>query len=240
MASSHADVNSRLLRMSIAHRRLGAATSPPGGQLGGACGKTCSRAAEIRGAATDNRSAMMIPSYWPASELCQGYSGEAAESRQRPRLFPVTARSSPQLMDLSRLDMKLHFYDSGTMETKAAVRALGALAQDTRLALFRLLVQAGPAGLAAGEIAERLGVPAPTLSFHLSQLSNAGLVVALRQGRSILYSADFEAMQALVDFLTESCCGGRPELCAPAKAARAPRAAARAQNDRSPRGRAHS
>jgi ArsR family transcriptional regulator, arsenate/arsenite/antimonite-responsive transcriptional repressor len=106
------------------------------------------------------------------------------------------------------------------MESNVAVRALGALAQDTRLALFRLLVQAGPGGLAAGEIAERLDVPAPTLSFHLTQLSHAGLLVSLRRGRSIVYSADFEAMQAIVDFLTESCCGGRPELCAPGGAAR--------------------
>jgi DNA-binding transcriptional ArsR family regulator len=127
------------------------------------------------------------------------------------------------------------------MESKSAVRALAALAQDTRLALFRLLVQAGPKGLPAGEIAERLEVPAPTLSFHLSQLSNAGLVAPLRQGRSIVYSADFEAMQALVDFMTESCCGGRPELCAPAKARPAARAAARPpQVHPSPRGRARS
>jgi DNA-binding transcriptional ArsR family regulator len=104
------------------------------------------------------------------------------------------------------------------MKTLSAVRALGALAQETRLALFRLLVQAGPDGLAAGEIGSRLGVPAPTLSFHLAQLSHAGLAVSLRRGRSIFYSADFEAMQALVDFLTQSCCGGRPELCAPTPA----------------------
>jgi DNA-binding transcriptional ArsR family regulator len=126
------------------------------------------------------------------------------------------------------------------MESKSAVRALGALAQDTRLALFRLLVQAGPAGLAAGDIAERLNVPAPTLSFHLSQLSQAGLVLSVRQGRSILYSADFEAMQALVDFLTQSCCGGRPELCAPARAQRPSHATARPQNDGRPRSRARS
>jgi DNA-binding transcriptional ArsR family regulator len=106
------------------------------------------------------------------------------------------------------------------MKSDSAVLALGALAQETRLALFRLLVEAGPEGLAAGEIASRLGVPAPTLSFHLAQLSHAGLAVSIRRGRSIVYSADFEAMQALVDFLTRSCCGGRPELCAPARARR--------------------
>jgi ArsR family transcriptional regulator, arsenate/arsenite/antimonite-responsive transcriptional repressor len=119
------------------------------------------------------------------------------------------------------------------MESNVAVRALGALAQDTRLALFRLLVQAGPGGLAAGEIAERLDVPAPTLSFHLAQLSHAGLVVSLRRGRSIVYSADFEAMQAIVDFLTKSCCGGRPELCAPVGVARRPTRADRAPRPRS-------
>lgn len=113
-----------------------------------------------------------------------------------------------------------YFYSFGNMKSDSAVLALGALAQETRLALFRLLVEAGPEGLAAGEIASRLGVPAPTLSFHLAQLSHAGLAVSIRRGRSIVYSADFEAMQALVDFLTRSCCGGRPELCAPARARR--------------------
>lgn len=108
------------------------------------------------------------------------------------------------------------------MENTSAVAALGALAQETRLAVFRLLVGAGRDGLAAGEIAARLDVPAATLSFHLAQLSHAGLVTSVRRGRSILYAADFEAMNALVGFLTENCCGGRPQLCAPA-----PRPAAR-------------
>lgn len=116
-----------------------------------------------------------------------------------------------------------YFYIFGNMKSQDAVTALSALAQETRLALFRLLVEAGPEGLAAGEIAARLGVPAPTLSFHLTQLSHAGLAVSIRRGRSIVYSADFDAMQALVDFLTRSCCGGRPELCAPS-ATRRPKA----------------
>ncbi len=101
------------------------------------------------------------------------------------------------------------------MESKDAVAALSALAQDTRLALFRMLVEAGPGGLAAGEIGERLNVPAATLSFHLAQLSHVGLVNSTRHGRSIVYAAEFAAMTELVGFLTDNCCQGRPELCAP-------------------------
>jgi DNA-binding transcriptional ArsR family regulator len=112
------------------------------------------------------------------------------------------------------------------MESIDAVAALSALAQDTRLALFRKLVEAGPAGLAAGEIAEHLNVPAATLSFHLAQLSHAGLVTSTRHGRSIVYAADFTAMTTLVGFLTDQCCQGRPELCAPARKGRRPARAA--------------
>jgi len=102
------------------------------------------------------------------------------------------------------------------MESETVVRALGALAQEHRLALFRLLVQAGPDGLAAGAIAEALGVPASSLSFHLAQLTNAGLIAQRRDGRSLIYSADYGAMTALVGFLMENCCGGA--VCAPAAA----------------------
>lgn len=91
-----------------------------------------------------------------------------------------------------------------------AVRALGALAQEHRLAAFRLLVQAGPQGIAAGTIAETLGLAASSLSFHLAQLVNAGLVTQRREGRSIIYAADFAAMTALMDYLAENCCGGEP------------------------------
>lgn len=104
------------------------------------------------------------------------------------------------------------------MERTAAIGALGALAQETRLEIFRLLVQAGPEGIPAGEIGERLHQPSPTLSFHLNQLRFAGLVTSRRQSRSIIYSANFEAMNGLVAYLTENCCGGRPELCAPSSA----------------------
>ncbi|WP_188235997.1 ArsR/SmtB family transcription factor [Sphingopyxis sp. LK2115] len=100
------------------------------------------------------------------------------------------------------------------MESEAVVRALSALAQEHRLALFRLLVQAGPDGLAAGAIAEALGVPASSLSFHLAQLNNAGLIAQRRDGRSLIYSADYGAMTALLGFLMENCCGGA--VCAPA------------------------
>lgn len=103
------------------------------------------------------------------------------------------------------------------MEKKAVLSALSALSQETRLDIFRLLVQAGPEGCAAGAIAETLGVTPATLSFHLNQLTHAGLIVQRREGRSLIYSADFERMNGLVGFLVESCCG-RPAnaaLCGP-------------------------
>ena len=92
------------------------------------------------------------------------------------------------------------------METKQAVAALSALAQETRLEALRLLVQAGPAGLAAGEIARRLDVPAPTLSFHLRALLHAGLVASSRDGRSLFYAADYARLRGLVAFLSDNCC----------------------------------
>ncbi len=100
------------------------------------------------------------------------------------------------------------------MKKQVVIGGLGALAQETRLDIFRILVQAGPDGLAAGTIGERLGLPPPTLSFHLSQLRFAGLVSARRKSRSIIYTADFEAMNELLAYLTQNCCCGRPELCA--------------------------
>ena len=94
------------------------------------------------------------------------------------------------------------------MQTTEVIKALAALAQETRLAIFRMLVQAGPEGLPAGEIAGRLGLAAPAASFHLAQLSHAGLARSRSQGRYVIYSADFEQMAGLVGFLTENCCGG--------------------------------
>jgi DNA-binding transcriptional ArsR family regulator len=96
------------------------------------------------------------------------------------------------------------------MKVTAATRALSALSHAHRLAAFRLLVQAGPEGRPAGEIASALGISPPALSFHLSQLANAGLVHTRHDGRFVYYSADFEAMNALLEFLTDNCCGGNP------------------------------
>ncbi len=101
------------------------------------------------------------------------------------------------------------------MEKKTAVESLSALAHDGRLAIFRLLVKAGPDGVAAGEIARKLQTQANTMSAQLLILANAGLVKARRDGRSIIYAADFERMGSLLLFLTEDCCGGKPEICAP-------------------------
>jgi len=95
------------------------------------------------------------------------------------------------------------------------VQRLSALSQDTRLAVFRLLMRAGPSGVAAGEIAAEMGVPPNTLSAHLSILSNAGLVASRREGRSIIYRAEYSGMSELLLYLTEDCCQGRPEMCAP-------------------------
>jgi DNA-binding transcriptional ArsR family regulator len=101
------------------------------------------------------------------------------------------------------------------MEKQDAIGALAALAHETRLDVFRLLVRAGAAGLPAGAIADALAVPSATLSFHLKELKNAGVVDCRRAGRSLIYRADFEAMNALLGFLTENCCEGAG--CAPPK-----------------------
>jgi ArsR family transcriptional regulator, arsenate/arsenite/antimonite-responsive transcriptional repressor len=95
------------------------------------------------------------------------------------------------------------------METKDAVAALAALAQESRLEVYRLLVQAGPEGLPASGIAERVGIPGNTLSFHLKSLSQAQLVASRQEGRFIFYSANYRQMTALLSFLSENCCGGR-------------------------------
>lgn len=126
------------------------------------------------------------------------------------------------------------------METKAVIQALAALAQESRLAIFRLLVEAGPAGLTVGVIAERLGIANATLSFHLKELTNAGLTIASPQGRSIVYATNFLTMNALVAYLTENCCAGNdcvsPVNCAPstsaARVVKRPEALARAASGR--------
>jgi len=99
------------------------------------------------------------------------------------------------------------------MEKIDAVSALAALSHETRLDIYRLLVEAGPDGLAAGAIGERLGLAGPTLSFHLNHLKHAGLADCVRNGRSLIYSADYGSMSGLVSYLTENCCQGDPSAC---------------------------
>lgn len=104
------------------------------------------------------------------------------------------------------------------METRQAISALGALAQESRLAVFRLLVRTGPGGLAASRIAEQVGIPPSSLSFHLKELMYASLVTQRQEGRFLIYAANFNAMNDLIGFLTDNCCGGNP--CSPANACR--------------------
>ena len=99
------------------------------------------------------------------------------------------------------------------MEIKDAVTSLAALGHDTRLTIFRYLVQAGPDGLAAGRLAELAAIPPSSLSFHLKELVHAGLLVSRQEGRFVIYAAQYDAMNALIAFLTENCCGGVP--CTP-------------------------
>jgi ArsR family transcriptional regulator, arsenate/arsenite/antimonite-responsive transcriptional repressor len=95
-----------------------------------------------------------------------------------------------------------------TMATTAALEAFGALSSEHRLGIFRLLVQAGPEGMPAGDIADKLGLPASSLSFHLAHLTRAGLTEQRRESRSLIYSANFDTMNGLIAFMTENCCGG--------------------------------
>src|ERR1700674_4598142 len=101
------------------------------------------------------------------------------------------------------------------MKKPDAVAALAALAQDSRLDVYRLLVQAGPEGLPAGQVATALGLAPNTLTFHFDRLRSAGLVTVRREGRSMIYAARFETMNALLGYLTENCCQGAPDACAP-------------------------
>ena len=101
------------------------------------------------------------------------------------------------------------------MDKQSAITALAALAQEARLDIFRLLVQAGPEGLAAGQLAEQLGLPPATLSFHLKELRHAGLVSFQRASRSLIYSAEFASMNNLLAYLTENCCQGDAAACVP-------------------------
>jgi ArsR family transcriptional regulator len=105
------------------------------------------------------------------------------------------------------------------MDERQALIAFGALSQETRLRLLRLLVIAGPDGIAAGSLAEQVEVSPSNVSFHLKELERAGLVAQRRDARSIVYSVTYEALSGLIRFLMEDCCSGRPEICAPALAA---------------------
>lgn len=96
------------------------------------------------------------------------------------------------------------------MDTKSALSALAALAQESRLAVFRLLVQVGPQGMAASKIGEKLDIPPSSLSFHLKELTHANLIVPRQEGRFVIYVAQFATMNALLSFMTDNCCGGNP------------------------------
>ena len=120
----------------------------------------------------------------------------------------VTLISIPHLDDVRYFDISKIMEIS--IDSTAVVRALAALAQEHRLAAFRLLVQAGESGLAAGAIADAMGMAPSSMSFHLSQLTHAGLVTQRRQSRSIIYAADYAMMAGVMGFLTENCCGGVP------------------------------
>ena len=111
--------------------------------------------------------------------------------------------------------LQISKYGSESMNAADAISALGALAQEHRLALFRLLVQAGPEGMPAGQIAVKLGVPSSSLSFHLAHLNRAGLINQRRESRSLIYSAQYDAMDRLLGYLMENCCGGAG--CAPSQ-----------------------
>ena len=113
------------------------------------------------------------------------------------------------------LDTKKYIYKSRYMESENAVLALAALAQSTRLEVFRLLVKHEPEGLAAGDVARALAVPQNTMSSHLAVLSRAGLLSAQRFGRSIVYRADLARFRTVMLFMLRDCCEGRPEICAP-------------------------
>lgn len=101
------------------------------------------------------------------------------------------------------------------MKSNDALNAFAALAQDSRLCVFRLLVRNAPDGLTVGVMSEQLALPVPTLSFHLKTLAQAGLVSTVKEGRYVRYRAEIEAINALIAFLTDDCCGGHPELCSP-------------------------
>lgn len=124
-------------------------------------------------------------------------------------------RESSSRHGSNQLANRMYLDIIGNMKTRQAVKALAALAQETRLSVFRALVEAGEEGMSAGDIAEQLDVPAATLSFHLKELAATELIVQSRDGRSLIYSLRPDVMNELLQFLMEDCCQGRPELCQP-------------------------
>jgi ArsR family transcriptional regulator len=128
----------------------------------------------------------------------------------RPRIHAnlIPAVSASPFIGPITLDNIRYFHNDGNMKNSDVVNALAALAQDSRLNVFRLLVKQGPEGLAAGVIGQKLGLPPATLSFHLKELSHAGLLISRQESRYIIYSANFQAMNGLLAYLTENCCGG--------------------------------
>jgi ArsR family transcriptional regulator len=125
----------------------------------------------------------------------------------------MTSVMAPRHARSTGIDRYRHFHDTGNMEIRDAIKSLAALAHNSRLEIYRLLVQKGPQGLAASAIAEKIGLPNATLSFHIKGLTHAGLVNARQDGRFIYYAADYSAMNDLVGYLTENCCGG--QACVP-------------------------
>ncbi len=113
------------------------------------------------------------------------------------------------------MDVAIYFHNTGNMKLTDAVTALSAIAHEGRLSIYRLLVQTGPCGMTVGEIAAKIDMPGPTLSFHLSALKHAGLVHAKRDGRRLIQTADFKRMTSLLSYLTENCCGGNLAACMP-------------------------
>ena len=138
-------------------------------------------------------------------------AGDMVRARGRARGAADARLGRCAESELLALPYRFEYYR--IMKQKQALSGLSALAHETRLALFRLLVREGPSGLPAGDIAMRLGVPPPTLSFHLKELERSGLIAATRRHRQILYAADYAGMRALIGFIMRDCCQGRPELC---------------------------
>jgi DNA-binding transcriptional ArsR family regulator len=150
-------------------------------------------------------------------EAVRDGSGRSAAQEE-----PQRARDAPSCCHV----LVIEFHQTGIMKSEKSVQALAALAQETRLAVFRLLVQAGSTGLTVGQIAGEVGVPNTTLSFHLKELVNAGLVTTRHQGRFIYCFANFDAMDSLVGFLVQNCCDGEPCAVSPRAKSCKPRKAA--------------